>query len=797
MASKDAAADPLDLHYEFNQLSLGDLLHARDTYHFHLMNKRNVVGTAVGYYLIRKSDPPPDSHGKVARAAGPHEPRTFGNSEVRDYSWPCVLVLVSKWEDEDQFGGGRPYDPTQMVPKTLFLADGQAVPVCVVLASDADRPGVHAPAGVPMPPAWKLGGGAPITVLSQGIQRTATAGCLVSDGHYTYVLTAAHVCGKAGTPISSHLRGRSVEIGLSSDKTLTNLPFSDAYPEFPSRRSYSTVDVGLITLSDINDWTSNVYGLPALGPLEDAHERNLSLRLIDRQVIGFGAASGLLRGTIKALFYRYRSVGGFDYIGDYLIAPVDGPATRHGDSGMIWNLDLTPDSRGDPVPLAQRQLRPLAVEWGGQSFADGDATHTFAVASNLSTVCRLLDVQLVNDVSRGVSGFWGRVGHYSIAAFAAGLVENATLREFLTDEAVLNLLSFDLDVIKGGKTLEDTLRQIGQADGFTPLADVPDEVWKKLPPPLHPTDPPPKNRRQGGRDKWLGGTLGMNGPEHPNHYADIDAPFSADGKSWRDLCLGDSKNITVKAWHDFYATMAANAADPDVAKQYAQPLKQGLLPLRVWQIFSAMVEFVKAKDVTGFVAAAGILAHYVGDASQPLHGSVLADGDPANLTDRLDKEGKPMKYGEGVHSLYESDMVSRYAEPLITAITSKLPNGHGLPLCSNGKAAAKATLQLMADAAGVLPPQRILDSFENHLVDGRPLVVTQQGMWEDLHDETADVMLLGARTLAMMWDAAWKKGAGKPALLKRPPARADIQARYLDADFLPSCVLDDVAEFLA
>jgi hypothetical protein len=33
--------------------------------------------------------------------------RTFENSEVRDYSWPCVLVLVDHWVGADEFGTGR------------------------------------------------------------------------------------------------------------------------------------------------------------------------------------------------------------------------------------------------------------------------------------------------------------------------------------------------------------------------------------------------------------------------------------------------------------------------------------------------------------------------------------------------------------------------------------------------------------------------------------------------------------------------------------------------------------------
>jgi hypothetical protein len=61
------------------------------------------------------------------------------------------------------------------------------------------------------------------------------------------------------------------------------------------------------------------------------HEHNLTFRLIDHKVMGYGGSSGLLRGTIKALFYRYRSVGGYDYVGDFPISPDAGLSTRHGD----------------------------------------------------------------------------------------------------------------------------------------------------------------------------------------------------------------------------------------------------------------------------------------------------------------------------------------------------------------------------------------------------------------------------------------------------------------------------------
>src|ERR1043165_1110817 len=104
--------DILATQQNFRALSVKDLLQARDLYHFHLLNKPNVVGTAIGLYLIRKEEPWPTTKGagtsRVNKAKGK---RTLANSEVRDYSWPCVLALVRKWEDEEKFSAGGSYDP--------------------------------------------------------------------------------------------------------------------------------------------------------------------------------------------------------------------------------------------------------------------------------------------------------------------------------------------------------------------------------------------------------------------------------------------------------------------------------------------------------------------------------------------------------------------------------------------------------------------------------------------------------------------------------------------------------------
>ena len=117
----------------FASLSLRDLLEARDLYHFHLTDMANVVGTAVGRYLMREEDLA--AHRAKKR---PGTPRTFDNAQVCDESWPCVLVLVNNWVPEQSFGtGSGQTHPRELVPNVLYLPDGRRVPVCIVLVSPA------------------------------------------------------------------------------------------------------------------------------------------------------------------------------------------------------------------------------------------------------------------------------------------------------------------------------------------------------------------------------------------------------------------------------------------------------------------------------------------------------------------------------------------------------------------------------------------------------------------------------------------------------------------------------------
>lgn len=740
----------LDTQFNFRSLSLKDLLEARDLYHWHLLNKENVVGTAVGLYLIRDEEHAErgdKGHGRRHKPAGP---RRFDNASVQDYSWPCVLVLVRDWLESHQFTQ-RPGD---FIPPTLYLPDGRRVPVCVVAVEPAEAAPLP-PAPIRFPESY-VGGGFPLVAEVQEQEHFASAGCLVSDGHRLYALTNRHVCGEPGTPIHARVRGQDVEIGEASPLQLTRLPFTEVYPEFPGQRTYLTLDIGLVDVHDANDWRSAVYGLGEPGPVADFNELNIGLQLIDQPVCAFGAASGLLSGRIKALFYRYKAQAGYDYVSDFLIAPEGGNQTRHGDSGTVWHLG-TPPSPKEPAPAG---LRPVAVEWGGQALAERTGKYNFALATCLSTVCRILDVDLVRQHNDGAQPYWGQTGHYGIAAAAIDAVQDPALHKLL--DANRGCISFTPNQLT-----PDQIKQALSQGDFVELADVPDLVWKRT------KDTP------GGRDYAKN-----SGPEHPNHYADIDKP-DAGGQILRTLCLGDAGKLDPQAWIAFYNSVG----ETDSAHV-------GLLPFRVWQIFETMVAALQAGDLDRFVCAAGVIAHYVGDACQPLHGSYLSNG----YQDRpVPSSGKSKKWqGQGVHSTYEDKMVDRFSTELLQALDAAVKQppaaGQAPPAIRTGKDAALATLKLMDVAAGIIAPSALCDAYIK--LGGGTSKPVVQGLWDQFGSDTAKVMIAGARYLAAIWDAAYAaSGASLHDTSERDKAK--LAAIYQDAaGFCPSLTLDKIGSVL-
>lgn len=723
---------------DFHSLGIKDLLDARDQFHVHFAHKPNVFATAIGRYLIRERDPDEKhaieaagSSGRSARARA----RTLLNSAVKPWSYPCILVFVTQWQTLEELRS----KPEEVVPPYIYMTDGRVVPVCVVLVESGTLP--PRTVSAPRMAASSLGIGSPIYVDAQGMRRMGTSACMVSDGSDFYVLTNTHLAGEIGRPVHALLRGVPQLVGTTlGTRDLTEKTFSDIYPELPGRDSVVNIDAAIVRLENVTDWNANALSLP-LGPVADFSAQTASLSWIGRPVVAQGAASGQMNGEIKALFYRYKSVGGRDYVADFLIGSRSGSretlATQPGDSGSMWCLDSV---------LEPGTLSPVAMEWGGQRISTGAGQNEFlqfSLATSMAVILRELSLDVIQDPTAERLQYWGPVGHFKIGQQACFLIKDQGLQDFFT--ANINNLSFSSDAqLKLATGLK--------ASAFVPLSDVPDVVWKTN---INRVKPSVARRQE----NW-------------NHYADIDLP-GADGKTLLERYAEDNGSLNYGTWMAFYEKAPA----PSAAK--SRTVNNGALPFRVWQIFAKLVEFAKERDGADFLTAAGCLAHYIGDSCQPLHSSQHADGLNGAST--------------GVHSTYEDNMVDAYADQIAAGISDAISTLTFKPRAiSNARDAAMAAMDLMQFCHETLPPETICQVYNDaRQTPGKsatkdPAVL--KALWDNCGQATIEVIAAGAITLAAIWEAAWvASGVSSPQWLGTTYDGAkDLMPIYEKQDFLRS-----------
>ena len=275
---------------------------------------------------------------------------------------------------------------------------------------------------------------------------------------------------------------------------------------------------------------------------------------------------------------------------------------------------------------------------------------------------------------------------------------------------------------------------------------------------------------------WKARIAGVKrGSESPNHFADMDKKDSS-GETLLNKCTGSYKNmkyLTPEEWLAYYT-------DDKV-----QDGSKGILPFRVWQIFKAMVEYVSEGDVVSFVTAAGILAHYVGDACQPLHISHMFDGIP--LSDGTKK-------GEHVHSLYETNMINRHISEIldeVKAVSSQAKYKQLIDITS-GKEAAGATVQLMKNTFSLIEPKWLVDiviKYKDNNGLGDAAVADK--LWDEAgKGSTGKIFMNGAHCLASLWEGAWLAANGNATI--QDLGMVDIEEvveTYLDQAFLPSVTI--------
>ncbi|MGE5278227.1 MAG: hypothetical protein ACM3SU_14605, partial [Acidobacteriota bacterium] len=200
---------------------------------------------------------------------------------------------------------------------------------------------------------------------------------------------------------------------------------------------------------------------------------------------------------------------------------------------------------------------------------------------------------------------------------------------------------------------------------------------------------------------------------------------------------------------------------------------RGALPFRVWQMFDAMVSFLKQGKVAEFVCAGGTMSHYAGDACQPLHISRFHHG--------------KTKAEEGVHSAYETQMVDANRAELVAGVNAAA-KAKAKPKVKTGKEAAHAVIALMRTTFQALPPATVIDVYDQ--VGKKP-----KAMWPRLKQETIATVVRGAANLAMLWESAWKQGGGDelPASKLVEIPTKTLMKLYNDREFVESMWLDEMA----
>ena len=567
---------------------------------------------------------------------------------------------------------------------------------------------------------------------------------------------------------------------MSCGADVGRVPSSKIYSKWPGQESYSNVDAGLILLDNIENWTTQVYGI---GRLSEPFRINFDDALdtcIGLPVRAFGGASGQLSGEIVGLFYRYKALGGYDFVADFLIGARSHQAkemqTLPGDSGTLWVVDGGNDEEPKPastkpkkkskkekvqqeVRITPKSYAPIALQWGGQVTLglDGKQKFQFALATSVESACRLLEVDVVRDWNIGHPEYWGEMGHYTIGLKACDLISNNSpkLKSLLTKNS--ENIGFDDTILRN----PDEFHKKKAGYKAVPLADVADDIWR--------------NKTQYGGRSGLANHPEKNNDSN-NHFADMDQPGVGEfaGKTLMDLYKKSKASLSIDTWSRFY----------ELLSDEGEKTNPGALPFRIWQGFNLMVEYLSDEepDVVGFLCVAGIMAHYVGDACQPLHISRLHHGDP---------DGDQSSVAKKVHSIYETTMLDNHTTGVLSGLDQRLNKSSAKAKSDikSGKEAAQRLVEMMIKVWNHLRPEDIISTYSQ----GKNDTERAQLLWDAYSEKTLDNMAGCCTVLATLWESAWTLGKGeskvKTQQIKEFDYEEDLRPKFRPQSFYPSVAL--------
>jgi hypothetical protein len=207
------------------------------------------------------------------------------------------------------------------------------------------------------------------------------------------------------------------------------------------------------------------------------------------------------------------------------------------------------------------------------------------------------------------------------------------------------------------------------------------------------------------------------------------------------------------------------------------------------------------------VAAAGVLGHYIGDASQPLHCSYMHHGVPPMKTVHGRKYPVPRDSAEfqtfkdtkpaDIHGIYEETMLEIDTASAMTAVNNLLASQSGPQRnIKSGHDAATETVRLMFACQKRLSPKQIINADKPNSDQGPK--TRAAALWNKASIRNATVASLAdsARLLADIWKGAWKAGNGNSIAANKLISfnSQDLDDIYRkEKKFIPSLSLTEMA----
>ena len=367
------------------------------------------------------------------------------------------------------------------------------------------------------------------------------------------------------------------------------------------------------------------------------------------------------------------------------------PFTRPGDSGTLWFYD--PPQRGhrdDPPTVSLAQCRRIAdaargaaadrhaVGWAALCPTDGGAQRVCARLASCRRSCRELRVEIVRNWSTGHDEYWGKIGHFTIGWKACDRTRRRIPRRVMMANQAR--IGFGDDDWSEGRNVQDGARW------FVPLADVPDYVW-------------------------------VSGRAHEpiQHFADIDI-HDIDGGP----CCS-TRRERPDNWPRPSGRPTSTASPRPVLGR-----TRACCRFASGRSGTPWSSTARRETSMHFVAAAGVLAHYVGDASQPLHCSYMHHGIPPMHKHQGRRYPAQKESAEftafkktskaKIHAIYEEGMLEIDAGAALAGVDAALQQAQLNPgAITSGHDAAVATVRLMHASQQRLPPRAIINADDPSL----------------------------------------------------------------------------------